>query len=1785
MKKKQKNLLRVFLSFTALLALLLNSAFAAVIAEGEASLTDRIAAAGEGEVIALSDHTNEAITIPAGTKITLDLHGYTLTSATADVITNNGDLTLTDTVGGGRIERTAETGDTAGIRNNSGAVLKMEAGTIEVVTTTSGVAMGIYNAGRITEISGGEILAYTPGSNYAYGISNQGGTIDLISDGYIFGGITAFNKNGNNAMAINNGSSGTITSITGGVFYGDVRTSGGGYALRNDGTVTVSGGAFRGNTPGNAIYQRGGTYTYASGYSLSQNGDGMKVVLAKSEHYVTLLDEAETPIAAYILDREGNILRKMGRVQESYTVYKNGEKVLLTADDLSQFTANTTLTVHTDDSPVYYFLGSSVTYGSNNYGNSYADFLRDDYGITVNKKAVSGTTLVDNGSSSYVARMKAQISENAPVDKLIVQLSTNDAGQNKPLGALSDSFKAEDQDTSTIIGAIEYITAYAYETWGCDVIFWTNPKYSNSNYYAMYKALFEVQEKWDIGILDFYALGTPDSSYMSDAVHPNEAGYRWMTPIAYDYLTNFVNGTESVDAARVADVIAKIEAIGNVSLETGCIERIQTARTAYAALNPMEKKAVTNAGVMKNAFDAYCKAYTAANSSLLAGFDFEGNSLAEAGGRVTAASTDSMTFVSGKESGTTAVHFDGSKNFGGAAFESDAYDPLAAAGENLTLSTWVYFDEAPANNTTLYMIKSMNVGTFGYVRLKANSSSYIVSIRQAEGSEVTLTANIKPTVGKWILLTYVQEGDIGRFFINGRQVQEKVMPRITSLCKTANGATYPYIFTVGSGNEWTADPDPSGAMDSFALYNRAFSAEEVLEAFDPTVVTEKESVLQAAANNGGKLVSIDFEDGTANDVAGRITPIVGSSVSIVDGGKDSAKAASFVSTKSKASMLRWAQDEYDPLLYSEEGATISMWVNIDSFEGTTDLFSYGFWGYRFLLERNGSDLLVSARNYNSTTSEFRVSGIDELTGGWALITVTCDADGLYTVYFNGKQAGQKTLSFSLYNVAVYGALTSDRNTTDANSNYYGCYSIGGAPYFGNYNPNGKVDNFAIYDGVLSAKEIMELYDPSITADTDKVREVDSLLAAIAAYSDGYYDKVEAARTAYDALTEYEKTCVTGAELLDKADSIYQNGLADRNDGKYVSIDFEDGTANDAAGRITPIVGDSVKLVADGHYGNSSASFTSTKSRASMLRWKQDEYDPLLYSEEGATVSMWVNFEALGSNTVIFNYGFWGYRFILVRSDDNLLISARNYDSTSSEFKVAGLADRIGAGWTLLTVTCDQNKIYTVYFNGEQVGRQALSFSLYDIAAEAATTSKRNTTDETNNYYGYYSIGGASYWSDRVNLTGCLDEFSLYNRALTAEEVYDLYNVTDPALLAASIDNAIRAVGAVDFSIQCGSRISAARSAYDAASDEVRALVTEQAALEEAEAAYTALYAGVRKVDNSTEVTAISGPGSGNESFDKMFDGSNTTKFGNGSYTTPFVWRTEQPLTAKYYSLTTGYDSGTWTGRNPVTWTLYGSNDDGATWNEIAAETDNTAMPDANAVEIMFAIASPGAYDYYKIEFPSQGDKWLQISELALYEIKVGDYSDVDAALQEIPEDLTIYSAKTVQALNDAVNAVKRDKMADEQDVIDGYAAAIRAAIAALVEPAVEMTIDISAGMVTPGAFDGEYDITWNAHLLAGEETSYETISSQVQIKDYGVYYAADAAEMDKLLAGDAKAIATMLSFDSGENIDVYTRYGFRLKNVPANRLRTAVFYLTYEYKGVSYTICSAADTASTYPAE
>ena len=201
---------------------------------------------------------------------------------------------------------------------------------------------------------------------------------------------------------------------------------------------------------------------------------------------------------------------------------------------------------HSLEGKTFFFLGSSVTYGSASGGKSFVDYIEDNNHCTCIKVAVSGTTLVDNGADSYVQRFlkRADRYKDKKIDHFICQLSTNDASQNLPLGKVSDSRNKEDFNTKTIVGAMEYIIAVAKETWDCPVAFYTGPYYDSPKYQKMVDALLQLQEKWDIGIIDFWndeeARNMDKATYnryMADPIHPTAAGYEeWWTPVFEQYL-------------------------------------------------------------------------------------------------------------------------------------------------------------------------------------------------------------------------------------------------------------------------------------------------------------------------------------------------------------------------------------------------------------------------------------------------------------------------------------------------------------------------------------------------------------------------------------------------------------------------------------------------------------------------------------------------------------------------------------------------------------------------------------------------------------------------------------------------------------------------------------------------------------------------------------------------------------------------------------------------------------------------------------------------------------------------------------------------------------------------------------------------------------------------------------------------------------------------------------------------------------------------------------------------
>ncbi len=194
-------------------------------------------------------------------------------------------------------------------------------------------------------------------------------------------------------------------------------------------------------------------------------------------------------------------------------------------------------------------LGSSVAFGAAADGNSIGEYLEHRSDVKLYKEAVSSTTLADIMPWSYVRRIK-NFDTKIDYDLFICQLSTNDATLKIKLGEISKGKDIDSLDLKTATGALEYIILYARENFDCPIVFFTGSHFESEAYDAMVKRLYELKDKYEIGILDlwndktFNTLSEEDRSlYMKDKIHPTKAGYRdWWCPEMERQLLAYLKG-------------------------------------------------------------------------------------------------------------------------------------------------------------------------------------------------------------------------------------------------------------------------------------------------------------------------------------------------------------------------------------------------------------------------------------------------------------------------------------------------------------------------------------------------------------------------------------------------------------------------------------------------------------------------------------------------------------------------------------------------------------------------------------------------------------------------------------------------------------------------------------------------------------------------------------------------------------------------------------------------------------------------------------------------------------------------------------------------------------------------------------------------------------------------------------------------------------------------------------------------------------------------------------------
>ena len=182
----------------------------------------------------------------------------------------------------------------------------------------------------------------------------------------------------------------------------------------------------------------------------------------------------------------------------------------------------------------YFKKGNSVRYDVSRIPFKKTSPLKGKTVVFLGSSVTKGFAAHNNAFAEYIAK--------------ICQLSTNDATRNSPLGEISESRDLDSFDVKTVCGAIEYIIAYAKETWHCRVMFYTNPQYDSDTYAKMVEALLKIQEKWQIGVIDFWNDERINSIspekrklYLQDPIHPMKAGYaEWLVPVMEQRIAEYL---------------------------------------------------------------------------------------------------------------------------------------------------------------------------------------------------------------------------------------------------------------------------------------------------------------------------------------------------------------------------------------------------------------------------------------------------------------------------------------------------------------------------------------------------------------------------------------------------------------------------------------------------------------------------------------------------------------------------------------------------------------------------------------------------------------------------------------------------------------------------------------------------------------------------------------------------------------------------------------------------------------------------------------------------------------------------------------------------------------------------------------------------------------------------------------------------------------------------------------------------------------------------------------------
>ena len=434
------------------------------------------------------------------------------------------------------------------------------------------------------------------------------------------------------------------------------------------------------------------------------------------------------------------------------------------------------------------------------------------------------------------------------------------------------------------------------------------------------------------------------------------------------------------------------------------------------------------------------------------------------------------------ENHSTVLDFDGSDDYG-------TIDGLETGGA-MTFSAWVNYDsfnswsrifdfgDAQSNNNILLA----NKGTSKDATLEIRAANGV------SGGQLTLTNFWEANT--WIHVTAtISDTGLMRLYKNGElagELQSSIIPE-----QKVRNNNY-----IGRSN-WSSDGHFDGQLDDVIILDSALDSNEVQSFYEDS--------LDSFANNSTSSNSNDTQTNINNVVLAQ-DPITNTG-NVLDhqnlqvfyqfaegsgGSTQNLKSSNYDlnlysqvewvtnSQKTHSTILDFHSDsvesDYGFINDLETGGamTFSAWVNYDSFQDGSRIFSFGDQTGADNSSANNVNRMWLANTGHSNDLNFRIYGSDGVTfseieidnfwetDSWIHVTASVDETGLMRVYKNGELAGE-------FNGGVVPVKKIRAH------NYLGA----GDAYHNSF--DGQLDDVMIFDAALDSNEVQSFYENSLNS--------------------------------------------------------------------------------------------------------------------------------------------------------------------------------------------------------------------------------------------------------------------------------------------------------------------------------------------------------------------------------------------------------------------------------------------------------------------------------------------------------------------------------------------------------------------------------------------------------------------------------------------------------------------------------------------------------------------------------